>query len=55
VIILTPIWNPKFAPIPLIRIIKIPPKMEFKINFMILFNGNINILPKINKKIIQAK
>ena len=51
--ILIPIWKLKFAPIALIIKIHTPPKIEFKINLSILFSGNINILPKINKKTIQ--
>ena len=49
-----PMWNPKFAPITFIANISIPPKIEFNINFIIFFRGNINIFPKMNKKIMQA-
>ncbi len=50
-----PMYNPKFAPIKFIIYIIIAPRQEFAISFKILFNGNINILPNINKNIIQAK
>lgn len=54
VTIFRPMWNPKFAPIIFIINISIPPKIEFSTNFIILFRGNINIFPKMNKKIMQA-
>ena len=52
---LSPIWNPKFIPTRFIIYINTPPKIELKTNFKILFNGHINILPNINRKIIHAK
>ncbi len=55
VIILRPIWKPKFAPIILIINIKTPPNIEFNISLNTLLNGKTNILPNINKKIIHAK
>ena len=48
-------WNAKLLPIIFIINIKIPPKIEFKINLKIFFNGTIKIFPKINRKIIQDK
>lgn len=51
----SPIWKLKLAPITLIRKIRNPPKIEFKTNFNIFFNGIIKIFPKINKKTIHAK
>ena len=53
--IFNPIWKPKLAPIKLIIKMANPPKTELKTNFKIFFNGTIKILPKINKKQIQAK
>lgn len=52
---LSPIWKLNIAPTIFIINISIPPNIEFPTNFNILFNGNINILPIINKKNIQAK
>lgn len=52
---LRPIWKLKAVPIKFIININIPPKIAFPTNFNMLFNGNINILPIINKKNIQAK
>ena len=53
--ILSPIWKLNAVPIRFIININIPPNIAFPINFNILFNGNINILPIISKKNIQAK
>ena len=50
-----PIWKLKFAPTKLIIQISKPPKKELNTNFKIFLIGTIKILPKINKKHIQAK
>lgn len=53
--IFKPIWKLNIVPIKFTKNINTPPSKEFPINFNILFNGNINILPIISKKNIQAK
>ena len=50
-----PIWKENIWPIKLIINRSNPPKIEFPISFRMLFRGNIKILPKRNKNIIQAK
>lgn len=53
--IFNPIWKLNIVPIIFTMNINIPPNIEFPTNFIIIFNGTINILPIINKKNIQAK
>ena len=52
---LSPIWNFQIPPILFIQNRRMPPNIELPIILNILFNGNTNILPKINKKIMHAK
>lgn len=49
-----PIWKLSIVPTKFIIYISTPPSAEFNTSFNILFIGTINILPKINKKIIHA-
>lgn len=53
--IFNPIWKFQIPPIKLIINIKIPPNIEFPINFNIAFNGIEKISPIIKRKNIQAK
>ena len=55
VIIFNPKWNPQVSPIKFISNIRIPPNIEFNINFNMIFNGIIKILPIKNITIIPAK
>ena len=50
-----PIWKSNIAPTQLIPYIINPPNIEFNTSFNMLFIGNINTLPNINKKQIHAK
>ena len=50
-----PIWNWNALPTRLIIKIRIPPKMEFVVNFKIAFIGIENTFPIIHKPIMQTK
>ncbi len=55
VAIFKPIWKPKVLPTKLMKKIRIPPKIEFTINFIIAFKGMEKTFPTIHKTIIHAK
>lgn len=52
---LSPMWKENAFPIKLMIKIKIPPKIEFNINFKIAFSGIENTFPITQKIIIHPK